>query len=102
MVADDDPMARDAIWLALTDKPWKTIYCADGFEAFEFCKNNEFDLAILDVNMPGPSGVEICSWIKRQNLGVFTPVMLLTAERKIEQKITGLNCGADEYLTQIS
>lgn len=70
----------------------------DGQDASYTLKINQFDLVILDWELPGKTGPEIC-WEFRQ-AGGSTPVLILTGRREIEDKESGLDAGADDYLTK--
>lgn len=68
----------------------------DGREGFELAMTQEFDLVILDINLPGMDGYVICSMLRQNRKNV--PILMLTARTKQEEVIHGLNIGADDYL----
>lgn len=99
LIADDDPYARDLIGIGLQSTDFRLISCADGDEARAEIEHSLPALAILDIQMPGPSGIDLCRMLKAQKES-FVPVILLTAQSEVRDKIHGLNCGADDYVTK--
>lgn len=71
-----------------------TVY--DGEEALEYARNEQYDGIILDIMMPKRSGLEVLEAIRKD--GCRTPVLLLTAKAEVEDRIKGLDMGADDYL----
>ncbi len=70
----------------------------DGREGFELAMTQEFDLIILDINLPGMDGYVICTMLRQNRKDV--PILMLTARAKQQEVIHGLNIGADDYLTK--
>lgn len=70
----------------------------DGETGYDLAKNEEFDLLILDVNLPRISGLALCKKLRSEN--IQCPVLMLTARDTVENKIEGLDSGADDYLTK--
>lgn len=70
----------------------------DGEEALDFLSEYEYDAIILDIMMPKIDGIEVLKRARRQ--GITTPIIMLTAKSSIEDKITGLDFGADDYLSK--
>ena len=68
--------------------------------ALEICNNSSIDIAILDVMMPGINGFELCRKLKSQTTKYFFPVILLTALNDKKSRITGLECGADDFISK--
>ena len=68
--------------------------------ALEICSNHSIDIAILDVMMPGINGFELCKKLKSQTTKYFFPVILLTALNDKKSRITGLECGADDFISK--
>ncbi len=100
VIADDDPDARMLLEIALSDGIFELSIFDNGADAINHIKTTPPDLAVLDVQMPGATGIEVCQAIKRINTDCFIPVMLLTAQAELTDKVHGLNCGADDYLTK--
>lgn len=100
LVADDDPDTRVIVGSALSAMGHLMIEARDGTQAMEICKDSLIDLAILDVMMPGAYGTDVCKFIKATKTGPITPVLMLTACTSIQDKVTALDGGADDYLTK--
>jgi len=101
LVVDDDDDIR-AVIVAALDEPHVTILQASsGVQALSMIKETPPDIVLLDVMMPGMSGMEVCRKIKTSiNMGEFLPVLLLTARSEVQDKVAGLDTGADDYLTK--
>ena len=100
LIADDDENARNLVQLAMSEPGIEVTTCCDGEEAIATLKLGLPDLAILDWQMPGATGIEVCQWIKENSGRVFVPVILLTSLGELDDKVHGLGCGADEYMTK--
>lgn len=99
LIADDCEHSRNLIELALIEEGYELKICEDGNEALEAFNDFAPDMLILDVQMPGASGIEVCRWVK-SHAACFTPTMLLTSQSELIDKVNGLDCGADEYVTK--
>lgn len=95
LVVDDDQRIRELVSRYLWDNDFVAMEASDAAKAREMLENFEFDALVLDVMMPGETGVELTQSI-RDDIGI--PVILLTALGEIEDRITGLEAGADDYL----
>ena len=95
LVVDDDDRIRNLLKDYLNNNNFLTSSAKDGNEALEKISVFEFDLIVLDVMMPGKSGFELTKEIKKDN---DIPVILLTAKGEVENRIKGLEYGADDYL----
>ena len=95
LVVDDDDRIRNLLKDYLNDNNFLTSSAKDSNEALEKISVFEFDLIVLDVMMPGKSGFELTKEIKKNN---DIPVILLTAKGEVENRIKGLEYGADDYL----
>ena len=73
-------------------------HCENGSDGLCALETGTYDLAILDVMLPGKNGFEIAREARKQ--GVRTPILMLTAKSDLDDKVTGLDCGADDYLTK--
>ncbi len=101
LIAEDNPMW--ATLLAENARQWKLqpIVVADGHEAIETWRNDpSICLVVLDWQMPGLSGIEVCQQIKSDSSRPFTYVMMLTSRDAKEDLVAGLDAGADNYLTK--
>ena len=97
LVIDDDDRIRDLIARYLGEHGFLVSAAADAAEAKEILTLAEYDALVVDVMMPGQSGMEFTQELRQQN---DVPVLLLTAMGETEDKITGLTAGADDYLTK--
>ena len=95
LVVDDDDRIRDLIKQYLVDKKFIVSSAENAEKAKVKLKYFKFDIIILDVMMPGQSGFELTKEIKNK---INTPIILLTAKHEVENRITGLELGADDYL----
>jgi DNA-binding response OmpR family regulator len=70
----------------------------DGQEGLDLASSDTYDLVVLDVMLPGMNGFEVCSQLRAD--GIHTPVLMLTARDAVQDRVTGLNVGADDYLVK--
>ena len=98
LIAEDEP----AIALGLEDdlkmEGYQVEVTANGADALRRAKENEFDLIVLDIMLPGKDGFEVCRDLRRS--GSRTPVLMLTAKAQEAEKVMGLELGADDYVTK--
>ena len=95
LVVDDDDKIRSLIKQYLVEKNFLVTTAKDAFDAKNKIGIINFDLLILDIMMPGESGLSLTQEIKKNNT---TPIILLTAKGEVEDRIKGLEIGADDYL----
>ncbi len=88
----------DAVVDILELHKYTVDYAADGEEALAYARTNHYDGMILDIMMPGKSGIEVLKSLRAA--GDMTPVLLLTARTEVEDRILGLDSGADDYLVK--
>ncbi|MBL8119411.1 MAG: response regulator [Anaerolineae bacterium] len=100
LVAEDNPNARQLVRDILESVGYEMVLAVDGPSALTAAQTQVPDLIILDVNMPGMSGFEVCSAIKSDEKLSHIPVLMLTAQADIESRVTGLGLGADDYLSK--
>ncbi len=97
LIVDDEREIADLVELYLVNEGFQVWKCYSGQEALQITERERPDLAILDVMLPGMSGMEICRRIREK----YTyPVIMLTAKGEETDKITGLTLGADDYMTK--
>lgn len=96
LIAEDEADMRKIIRLYLEKEGYEVTAAADGSEALDKLCEQHFDLVIADWMMPRMSGIELLEQIKSLSISVKT--MLLTAKGEVRDEITGLTCGADEYV----
>jgi len=101
LVADDCDSARALVEIALCDEEaFDLCFVADGLTAIEKCEQQMPDIAILDMQMPGATGIEVCQWIKKKSGNEFVPVIIVTSQTEVTDRVNGLNCGADDYIVK--
>jgi DNA-binding response OmpR family regulator len=100
LVVEDETDSRELIKIALTDKDYDLVFLDNGTAALEECKRQLPDIAILDFQLPGHSGLEICRYIKENSGRRFIPTLILTSQTELCDKVAGLNHGADEYIAK--
>jgi hypothetical protein len=99
LVADDDVVVRDIVRRYLERDGHEVRVAGDGNEALRVLGTERIDVAVLDVMMPGPNGLSLCRTL-RQGGDYTVPVILLTALSEEDDRIAGLEAGADDYLTK--
>ena len=97
LVADDDRNIVDLVRMYLQKAGYDVVVARDGDEAQRELRNNGFDLAILDIMMPGPDGLQIVRALRRRS---ELPVIFLSARTSDIDKVAGLQFGADDYVTK--
>src|SRR4030042_5216047 len=97
VIEDDDIVAR-TIERSLRGEEFRVDLASSGVEGLKAARRNRPDLIILDVIMPGMDGYAVCREIRADPVLTHIPVLFLTAKIKDEDKITGFNAGADDYL----
>jgi DNA-binding response OmpR family regulator len=98
LVVEDNPKMADGIRKGLAEHGYLVDVCHGGFEGEEQAAVNDYDAIILDRMLPDRDGVEICRNLRTRR--VATPILLLTALSGTAEKVTGLDAGADDYLTK--
>jgi two-component system, OmpR family, response regulator ResD len=99
LIADDDTVVRDVVRRYLERDGLEVSVADDGTEALRLLGSERIDVAVLDVMMPGPDGLTLCRSL-RQRGGYPVPVILLTALGEEDDRIAGLEAGADDYVTK--
>ena len=98
LVVDDEPAVQHALARALALERYEVAQAADGGEALERLGAEEYEAVILDVSMPHIDGLEVCRRLRLA--GDRTPVLMLTARGEIDDRVAGLDAGADDYLVK--
>src|SRR5687767_13811694 len=98
LLVEDDPALANGLTVFLEDEGFEVIHLADGRAAFTRAQHERFDALTLDLMLPGKSGEEICSGLRKLNIDV--PILMLTSKNRVEEKVLGLTLGADDYLTK--
>lgn len=97
LVADDEPATLKYVAMNLTARGYQVITASDGLEAMKAFRRRVVDLAMLDVNMPGMDGFEVCRQIRTLSA---IPVIMLTARAREADIVEAFDCGADDYVTK--
>lgn len=97
LVVDDEPIVRDVVVRYLERDGYRTLEAATGDEARRLLEREPPSLVVLDVMLPGLSGLELCRWIRSRS---EVPIVMLTALGEEADRIVGLELGADDYLTK--
>jgi DNA-binding response OmpR family regulator len=98
LIVEDEKKMASFLERGLKEEHYTVDIAYDGEKGWEYAMTNEYDLLILDWMLPKMSGVELCNKFRAE--GKITPVLILTAKDSVEDKIKGLDQGADDYLTK--
>jgi DNA-binding response OmpR family regulator len=98
LLVEDDPRIASFVAKGLREQAYAVDVAASGEQALYQAAINNYDLAILDVLIPGPDGFEVCRELRKS--GQRLPILMLTARDAVEDRIAGLDHGADDYLTK--
>jgi DNA-binding response OmpR family regulator len=98
LIADDDPRLRNLLTWTLEQGQYSVVEAGDGLSALELARKVQPDLYLLDVGMPGMNGVDLCRQLRAES--VISPILMLTGFGSEEDKIAGLEAGADDYQTK--
>ena len=97
LAEDEKPLSR-AVTAILQRSHYTVDAVYDGEEAMEYLESDIYDAIILDIMMPKKNGLEVLKYLRQK--GDLTPVLMLTAKGEVEDKVTGLDLGANDYLTK--
>ena len=100
LVADDNQMNRELLCDILLGEGYKVVCAEDGSRALHTMNSRPVDLALLDIMMPGISGLDICQSIKSSPETRFIPVVLVTGLTSVDERIRGIRAGADDFLSK--
>ena len=102
LIVEDDPAVRGVVELALEREGMRTLAVADGEEALKRLgsSDQDIDLVVLDVMLPGMDGVSVCREIRASAVGSDVPIIMLTARDDETSVLIGLEIGADDYVTK--
>jgi class 3 adenylate cyclase len=100
LVVDDNELNRDLLTRRLAKKGFATDEAADGFKALEWLANHHCDLVLLDIMMPGMSGIEVLEKVRETRDGTELPIIMATAKDTREDIVGALSLGANDYVTK--
>lgn len=98
LIAEDEIEIARALKVLLEKQKYSVDIVHSGDDAWDYLQQTRYDVVVLDIMMPGKSGLEVLSLMRREKMAV--PVLLLTAKSEIEDRVAGLDAGADDYLTK--
>ncbi len=98
LLVEDDRLLGESLHRALTLAHYACDWTGDGNQVVALLGATQFDLLVLDIGLPGRSGLEVLREMRKKNIRL--PVLLLTARDSVEDKVKGLDSGADDYLTK--
>ncbi len=96
LVVDDDDAIRSVLERSLGYEGFRVTAAADGAAALQVLRDHRIDCIVLDVQMPEVDGLEVCRRLRRA--GDATPIILLTADDSVTDRVGGLEAGADDYM----
>ena len=97
LVVDDDDALREMVGLVLSSSGYQPLFASDGLSAVEIFRESNPDLVLLDIMLPGQSGIDVCNQIRAVS-GV--PIIMLTAKGDTQDVVVGLEAGADDYVVK--
>ncbi|ROQ21632.1 MULTISPECIES: phosphate regulon transcriptional regulator PhoB [Marinimicrobium] len=100
LIVDDEAAIRDMLRVALEMADYECLEASNAQEALELIVDERPDLVLLDWMMPGTSGIELARRLKREEVTAEVPIIMLTAKGEEDNKIQGLEVGADDYITK--
>lgn len=98
LLAEDTRDMNHVLTAALTHEGYDVDSAFDGEEALDFVRANGYDAMVLDIMMPKKDGLQVLKELREEN--IVTPVLLLTAKAEVDDRVNGLDAGADDYLTK--
>ena len=98
LIVEDDRQLRQSVARGLREDSYVVDQAGDGVQAMELAAAHEYDAIILDILLPELDGIEVCRRLRQAR--VVAPILMLTALDAVEQRIAGLDAGADDYLTK--
>lgn len=98
LVVEDEHKIANSIKKGLEQESYAVDLAFTGSEGYDLASTEDYDLIILDLMLPEMTGLEVASKLREQK--IHTPILMLTAKGQVEDKVTGLDAGADDYLTK--
>ena len=98
LLIEDEKRMAQALCEILRQEKYEVDHCANGLDGLAAIESDIYDIIILDVMLPGMNGYEVAK--KARQNGIRTPILMLTAKAELDDKVTGLDSGADDYLTK--
>src|SRR2546430_2659648 len=98
LVIEDEPKTANFLKRGFSEEGFVVDVAADGVEALRLIQAGSFDLVVLDLLLPGLDGLRVLTWLRES--GAPVPVLILTARDSVEDRVMGLELGADDYLVK--
>ena len=98
LIVEDEPKVASFIRRALEEERYAVDVCSDGIQGRDLASEVAYDLIILDLMLPGLPGIDVLKELRSGK--VKTPILILTARSEVDQRVKGLDAGADDYLTK--
>ncbi len=98
LLVEDETRMAQALCEILRLEHYDVDHCADGIDGMYAIESGTYDIVILDVMLPRRNGFDIAKEVREK--GIRTPILMLTAKSELDDKVAGLDCGADDYLTK--
>lgn len=98
LIIEDEHRIANSIKKGLEQERYAVDVAYDGIKGFDLASTEEYDLLVLDLMVPGVDGLTICRKLREEQ--IHTPILILTAKGQIQDKVEGLDSGADDYLTK--
>ena len=98
LIVEDEPQAAAMLAMGLREQGYQAEIAGDGERALKLARNNKYDLVILDVILPGQDGFSVCRELRRA--GSDIPILMLTARDAVQDRVTGIDRGADDYIVK--
>ena len=98
LLVEDEKRMAQALCEILRLEKYEVDHFANGLEGLSAIESSVYDIVILDVMLPGMNGYEIAKRVRQK--GIHTPILMVTAKAELDDKVTGLDSGADDYLTK--
>lgn len=98
LLIEDESKTLQSIKQGLEENGWAVNTAADGLQGLKLARQSTYDVIVSDITMPGLNGLELCRQLREE--GSSTPILLLTALNHTDDKVTGFDAGADDYLAK--
>ncbi|MEZ4525369.1 MAG: hybrid sensor histidine kinase/response regulator [Desulfobacterales bacterium] len=100
LIVDDNPKNIQVVGNLLSQEGYPSAFALSGTQALEICRQDRFDLILLDIMMPGMDGFEVCEYLKKQDETKDIPIIFLTAKADTDSMVKGFDLGAYDYVTK--
>ena len=98
LLIEDDPPIAKAVTISLEAENYEVVHFFDGDKGYYAAQNQHFDLILLDLVLPGRNGEDVCKDLRAKGIG--TPIIMVTSKKDEIERVTGLDIGADDYVTK--